>query len=50
MAERMCFLDRPLPFSPGVMGMKTLVATTISSRLRNFGSSRPVATSLAPPE
>ena len=34
MADRMCLRDRPPPFSPGVMGMKTLVATTISSRLR----------------
>jgi hypothetical protein len=33
---------------PGAIGMNTFVATTISSRLRNFGSRRPVATSLAP--
>ncbi len=50
MPARMCLRDRPPPFSPGVTGMKTLVATTISSRLRYLGSSRPVATSLAPPE
>jgi hypothetical protein len=30
--------------------LNTLVATTISSRWMNFGSRRPVATSLAPPE
>ena len=48
MAERMCLRESPAPFSPGVMGMNTLVATTTSSRLRNLGSSRPVATSLAP--
>ena len=29
-------------------GMNTLVAMTTSSRLRIFGTSRPVATSLAP--
>ena len=50
MADRMCLRDSPPPFSPGVIGMNTLVATTTSSRLRNLGSSRPVATSLAPPE
>ena len=49
MPDRMCLRDSPPPFSPGVIGMKTLVATTSSSRLRNFGSRRPVATSLAPP-
>ncbi len=50
MPERTCLRPRPPPFSPGVTGMKTLVAITTSSRLRNFGTSRPVATSLAPPE
>ncbi len=50
MADRTCLRDRPPPFSPGVMGMNTLVATTTSSRVRNFGSRRPVATSLAPAE
>ena len=50
MPARMCLRERPPPFSPGVIGMKTLVATTISSRLRYFGSMRPVATSLAPAE
>ena len=49
-ADMMCLRERPPPFSPGVIGMKTLVATIISSRLRYFGSSRPVASSLAPPE
>ena len=49
-AERMCLRDSPPPFSPGVIGMNTFVATTISSRLRNFGRMRPVATSLAPCE
>ena len=29
--------DRPPPFSPGVIGMNTLVATTISSRLEVLG-------------
>ena len=48
MADRMCLRESPPPFSPGVIGMKTLVATTISSRPRNLGSKRPVATSLAP--
>ena len=37
MADRMCLRDRPAPFSPGVMGMKTLVATTTSSRLEVLG-------------
>ena len=50
MPERMCFLERPPPFSPGVIGEKTLVAMTTSSRVRHCLSSRPVATSLAPPE
>ena len=50
MPERMCLRPRPPPFSPGVTGMNTLVAITTSSRVRNFGTSRPVATSLAPPE
>jgi hypothetical protein len=50
MADRMCLRDSPPPFSPGVIGMNTLVATTTSSRLRNLGSRRPVATSLAPLE
>ena len=31
-AERMCLRDRPPPFSPGVIGMNTLVAMTTSSR------------------
>ncbi len=48
--ERMCLRPSPLPFSPGVTGMKTLVATTASSRLRYLGTSLPVATSLAPAE
>src|SRR5437588_11404997 len=48
MADRMCLRDRPPPFSPVVMGMNTLVATTASSRPRYFPTSRPVATSLAP--
>src|SRR5437588_8054502 len=48
MADRMCLRDRPPPFSPGVMGMNTLVATTTSSRPRYLPTRRPVATSLAP--
>jgi hypothetical protein len=48
MAERMCLRDRPPPFSPGVTGMKTLVAITTSSLVSIFDTSRPVATSLAP--
>ena len=50
MPERMCLRPSPPPFSPGVTGMNTLVAITASSRVRYFGTSRPVATSLAPPE
>ena len=50
MPERMCLRPRPPPFSPGLTGMNTLVAMTTSSRVRNFGTSLPVATSLAPPE
>jgi hypothetical protein len=50
MPDRMCLRDRPPLFSPGAIGMKTLVATTTSSRRNIFPSSRPVATSLAPPE
>src|SRR5277367_5443456 len=44
----MCLRPSPPPFSPGVIGMNTLVATTTSSRERNLVSRRPVATSLAP--
>jgi len=60
MAAMMCLRDRPWPFSSrpgpgsgrpvGLTGMNTLVATTTSSRLNSLPSSRPVATSLAPPE
>ncbi len=32
MAERMCLRESPPPFSPGVIGMNTLVASTTSSR------------------
>src|SRR4029453_3252453 len=45
----MCLRDSPPPFSPGVIGMNTLVAITTSSRLSSFPTRRPVATSLAPP-
>ncbi len=44
----MCLRDSPPPFGPGVIGMNTFVAITASSRLRYFGTSLPVATSLAP--
>ena len=40
MPERMCLRDSPPPFSPGVIGMNTLVAMTASSRVRNLGTSR----------
>ena len=50
MPDRMCLRDSPPPFSPGVTGMNTLVAMTISSRVSILLTSRPVATSLAPPE
>ena len=50
MPERMCLRESPPPFSPGVTGMNTLVAITASSRLRYFGTSFPVARSLAPAE
>ena len=50
MAERTCLRERPDPFSPGVIGMNTLVAMMASSRVRNLGTSLPVATSLAPAE
>ncbi len=50
MPARMCLRLSPPPFSPGLTGMNTLVAMTASSRLRNFGTNLPVATSLAPPE
>ena len=46
----MCLRERPEPFSPGIVGMNTLVARTYSSRIPNsLGSSRPVTTSLWPP-
>ena len=35
-AERMCLRESPPPFGPGVIGMKTLVAITASSRRRNL--------------
>ena len=44
----MCFRDRPPPFSPGVTGMQTLVATTISSRLEELGQ-QPTGGHLARP-
>ena len=50
MAERMCLRDSPRPFGPGVIWPCTFVATTTSSREMNLRSSRPVATSLVPPE
>ena len=46
----MCLRLSPPPLGPGVIGMNTLVAITASSRERYFGTSRPVATSLAPEE
>ena len=46
----MCLRERPPPFSPGVIGMNTLVASTTSSRVRSLASRRPVAISLAPCE
>ena len=46
----MCLRDRPPPFSPGIVFMNTLVASTYSSRIPNsLCSSRPVTTSLCPP-
>ncbi len=50
MPDRMCLRDSPRPFGPGVIAPLTFVATTTSSRAMYFGSRRPVATSLAPPE
>ncbi len=50
MPDMMCLRDRPPLFSPDPIGMYTFVASTKSSRLRNLGSSLPVATSLAPAE
>ena len=50
MAARMCLRDSPRPLGPGVIWPWTLVAITASSRERNFGTRRPVATSLAPCE
>src|ERR1700683_3520824 len=41
MPDMMCLRDRPPLFSPGAIGMKTLVATTTSSRRNIFPSSRP---------
>jgi hypothetical protein len=49
-ADRMCLRDKPRPLGPRVIAPLTFVATTTSSREMYFGSSRPVATSLAPPE
>ena len=46
----MCLRDSPPPFVPGVIGMNTLVAMTISSREAASASTRPVTTSLAPAE
>ena len=37
-------------FSASPIGVNTFVATTTSSRLKSLPSSRPVTTSLAPPE
>ena len=45
----MCLRERPTPFSPGIVRIRTFVAITSSSRLRSFGSTRPVTTSLSPP-
>ena len=41
MADRMCLRDSPPPFSPGVIGMNTLVAMTTSSRLNILGQQPP---------
>src|SRR5271154_1860750 len=46
----MCLRESPPPFSPALIGMKTLVAMTASSRVSSLETSRPVATSLAPAE
>ena len=44
---RMCLRDRPRPFSPGMVGKCTFVATTYSSRMPNSRCKmRPVTTSL----
>ena len=46
----MCLRERPTPFSPGIVRIRTFVAITSSSRLESsFGSTRPVMTSLSPP-
>ena len=42
--------ERPPPFGPWRIGMKTLVATTISSRSAISRSARPVISSLVPSE
>ena len=34
----MCLRERPRPFSPGIVRIRTFVAITSSSRLRSFGS------------
>jgi hypothetical protein len=42
--------ERPPPLGPSRIGMKTLVATTISSRSAISRSARPVISSLVPSE
>jgi len=46
----MCLRERPWPFGPVVIGLKTLVAITSSSRDRSDRRSRPVTASLSPAE
>src|ERR1041385_3979414 len=46
----MCLRERPPIFGPEVIGKKTLVAMTSSSRFPNSRSARPVTSSLAPSE
>ena len=46
----MCLRESPRPFSPGIVRMRTFVATTYSSRMpKSRGRTRPVTTSLSPP-
>src|SRR3954447_3259202 len=49
-ALMMCLRERPPMFGPDVIGKKTFVAMTSSSRLPNSRSARPVTSSLAPSE